>query len=117
MKELVYHRLLMPALERYADKVGFIDGAYRGTYAEHGDRVFRLCDALKNTLGIEPGACVAIEDSVNGVLSAIAAGMQCIVVPAPEVADDPRLQVAHGRLDSLEQLPEALQHWESEAST
>ena len=47
MKELIYHRHLLPAVERYADKVGFIDGDYRATYARHIDRVARLCAALK----------------------------------------------------------------------
>ncbi len=54
MKELVYHRLLLPAVDTYADKVGFIDGANRRTYAEHGDRVLRLAHALKHQLGVEP---------------------------------------------------------------
>ena len=60
MKELIYHRLLLPAIETYADKVGFIDGDYRGTFAEHGDRVFRLCHALRHQLGVEPGDRFAV---------------------------------------------------------
>jgi long-chain acyl-CoA synthetase len=48
MKELVYHRHLLPAVERYTNKVGFIDGDYRGTYERHLDRVARLCAALKS---------------------------------------------------------------------
>ncbi len=32
-------------------------------------------------LGLAPEACVALEDSVNGMLSACAAGMRCIAVP------------------------------------
>jgi long-chain acyl-CoA synthetase len=51
MKELVYHRHLLPAVERSAQKVGFIDGEYRGTYAQHLDRVARLCAALR-VLGV-----------------------------------------------------------------
>jgi long-chain acyl-CoA synthetase len=51
MKELIYHRHLLPAVERNADKVGFIDGSYRGTYAGHLDRVARLCAALRQ-LGV-----------------------------------------------------------------
>jgi len=51
MKELIYHRHLLPAVERYADKVGFLDGDYRGTYAKHIDRVARLCSALRE-LGV-----------------------------------------------------------------
>ncbi len=59
MKELIYHRHLLPAVARYADKVGFVDGAYRGTYAAHLDRVARLCAALKN-LGVGPGDRFAV---------------------------------------------------------
>jgi acyl-CoA synthetase (AMP-forming)/AMP-acid ligase II len=51
MKELIYQRLLMSAAERHHDQVGFIDGAYNATYAQHVDRVARLCDALRG-LGV-----------------------------------------------------------------
>jgi sugar-phosphatase len=53
-------------------------------------------------LGAPPEACLALEDSPNGVLSAKAAGMRCIVVPDPFLADDPRMDEADVRLDSLE---------------
>jgi len=32
-------------------------------------------------LGVEPGACAAIEDSHNGIRSAKAAGMRCVAIP------------------------------------
>ena len=53
MKELVYHRLLLPAVERNADRVGFVDGDYRATFAEHLDRVARLAQGLRG-LGVAP---------------------------------------------------------------
>jgi sugar-phosphatase len=59
-------------------------------------------------LEIEPKRCVAVEDSANGVAAAVAAGMRCIAIPAPEVGDDPRLAIATRRLSSLHHLPEAL---------
>ena len=65
MKELVYHRMLMPALERYADKTAFFDGAYAGTYADHADRTFRLCRALKETLGVERADRFAVMSTNN----------------------------------------------------
>ncbi len=34
-------------------------------------------------LGVDPAACVAIEDSHNGIRSAKAAGMGCIAIPNP----------------------------------
>ena len=60
MKELVYHRLLLPALERWPDKVAFHDGDHHGTFAQHGDRVLRLADALRHQLDVEPGDRVAV---------------------------------------------------------
>lgn len=54
-------------------------------------------------LGVSPEQCVAFEDSPNGVLSAKAAGMLCIVVPDRYLAGDPRMACADVRLESLEQ--------------
>jgi long-chain acyl-CoA synthetase len=52
MKELVYHRQILPALTRYSDSVGFHDGDYHGTWEQHGDRILRLANALGKQLGI-----------------------------------------------------------------
>lgn len=60
--------------------------------------------AAARGLGVEPRACVALEDSVPGVLSALAAGMRVIAVPDPELAADPRFQAATWRIGSLEEV-------------
>ena len=39
-------------------------------------------------LGVEPSECLAIEDSINGVLSAKSAGMVCIAVPDKRLTPD-----------------------------
>ncbi len=39
--------------------------------------------AVAERLGVDPGACVAIEDSTNGTRSAAAAGMRVVVVTHP----------------------------------
>ena len=52
-------------------------------------------------LGIEPERCIAIEDSPNGLLSAKAAGMRCIVVPEAALRDDPRFALANARVVEL----------------
>lgn len=52
MKELIYHRQLLPATERYAQRTATIDGTFRATYAEHAERVFRLAHALSHQLGV-----------------------------------------------------------------
>lgn len=63
-------------------------------------------------LRLEPRACVAIEDSVHGVASARSAGMRCIAVPPPETRDDTRFAAATLRLESLRDLPKALEKWD-----
>lgn len=55
MKELVAHRTLLPSLERYGDRIGFHDGDYHGTFAQHRERVLRLADSMHRHLGIEKG--------------------------------------------------------------
>ncbi|MGZ4682212.1 MAG: class I adenylate-forming enzyme family protein [Acidimicrobiales bacterium] len=60
MKELVASRTFFSAVEQYADKVGFHDGDYHATYAQHADRVLRLCDGLHRELGIGRGDRFAI---------------------------------------------------------
>lgn len=60
MKELVYHRQLLPAVERYGDKTAFLDAGYEATFATHFDRVCRLADALGSELGVERGDRFAV---------------------------------------------------------
>ncbi len=65
-------------------------------------------------LDVAPSRCVAIEDSVNGVVSALAARMRCIAIPGPEALSDPRFAIATRRLASLDSLGEALDDLERE---
>ncbi|MEO5725238.1 MAG: AMP-binding protein, partial [Ilumatobacteraceae bacterium] len=60
MKELVFHRHFLPAIDRWADKVGFLDGDYAGTFEQHGERVLRLADSMRRTLGLKPDDCFAV---------------------------------------------------------
>ncbi len=59
MKELVYHRLLLPATECNHDQLSVIDGDYRATYAQHLDRVARTAGALRE-LGVGRGDRAAV---------------------------------------------------------
>ncbi len=68
-------------------------------------------DVYRSTLAaleVEPCDAIAIEDSANGVLSAIDAGMRCVALPPPEQRDDPRFDAATWRMDSLEAFAKAL---------
>ena len=62
-------------------------------------------------LGVAAAACLALEDSPNGVASAKAAGMRCVAVPDPLLVSDPRYREADLVLPSLTDLDDAaLQH-------
>lgn len=54
-----------------------------------------------NKLGVQPLTCLAIEDSINGVIAAKAAKMKCIAIPEKELLDDKRLGIADIIIPSL----------------
>jgi acyl-CoA synthetase (AMP-forming)/AMP-acid ligase II len=60
VKELIFHRSFLPAVDRWATKTSFHDGDYHATFAEHGDRVLRLADAMHTELGLERGDRFAV---------------------------------------------------------
>ena len=61
MKELIYHRLFLPAIGRNSDRVCTVNAATgaSATYAQHFDRVGRLIGGLR-TLGVGRGDRFAI---------------------------------------------------------
>lgn len=62
-------------------------------------------------LNVLPQECLAIEDSLNGVLAAKAAQMKCIAIPEPLQYDNPKFAIADIILKSLEQLDNEV--WDS----
>jgi acyl-CoA synthetase (AMP-forming)/AMP-acid ligase II len=65
VKELVFHRQLLPSVERYADHETIVDGEYRSTHGQHADRVFRLAHSLRHELGVRRGDRFAVM-TLNG---------------------------------------------------
>lgn len=73
-------------------------------YSKPHPQVYLNCAAL---LGVNPVNCVALEDSVNGMIASKAARMRAIVVPEHAIFNDPRYALADVKLSSLEQLTAA----------
>lgn len=71
--------------------------------------------AALRDLGVEGSATIAIEDSANGVASALAAGMRCVAIPEQANGADPRFDAATWRMDSLTDFAEALPTLRTEA--
>lgn len=63
--------------------------------------------AAATALGLPPTRCVAVEDSINGLIAAAAARMGCIAVPAAHDLGDPRLGLADLVLPGLPALTQA----------
>lgn len=59
-------------------------------------------------LCVTPESCLAIEDSINGVVSAKAAKMKCIAVPEATARSDRRYGIADVLLDSLNDIEEPM---------
>ncbi|HET9733127.1 MAG TPA: long-chain-fatty-acid--CoA ligase [Acidimicrobiales bacterium] len=60
MNELIYHRFLLPTVERMPAKVGVVDGEFSSTYAEHVARCCRLGSSLRSELGLATGDRFAV---------------------------------------------------------
>ena len=60
------------------------------------------------SLGIAPGVCAAIEDSPNGIRSAYAAGLKCIMVPDQVQPDDEIRGMLWHLCSSLCEIPDVL---------
>lgn len=71
------------------------------TYGKPHPAVYLKAAAL---LEVDPTACLALEDSVNGVLAAKAARMQCWAVPEPAARGNRAFGIADTQLDSLNEI-------------
>lgn len=74
------------------------------TFGKPHPGVYLTC---AEALGVEPEACLAIEDSITGLIAAKAAKMKALVVPEAGQHEDPRFSLADLKLSSLTDLDAA----------
>ncbi|MCB9523473.1 MAG: hexitol phosphatase HxpB [Myxococcales bacterium] len=94
-------RRLVPACLRALDlhtRVAFWHSAQDEPLGKPHPAVYLTAAAR---LGVPATACLAVEDSLTGLVAAKAARMAAAVVPAPEHRGDPRFTLADWRLGSL----------------
>jgi mannitol-1-/sugar-/sorbitol-6-/2-deoxyglucose-6-phosphatase len=82
----------------------FFEAIYSGYEVPHGKPDPAVYLAAAAGLGIEPGNCVAIEDSGAGVQAAKAAGMSVIAIPAAHEYRATKFDIANIKLKSLTDL-------------
>lgn len=75
---------------------------------EHGKPSPEVYLLAADRLGVQPAACLVVEDSLNGVLSGRAAGMIVVLVPNEAVPPAPGAEAAaHVRLRTIAELDPA----------
>jgi pseudouridine 5'-phosphatase len=79
------------------------------TWGKPAPDIFLLC---AQALGVEPGQCLAFEDSPNGIAAALAAGMSVIAVNSPYV-ERSQLTDAILVIDRYEELMPLLRDWQT----
>lgn len=99
------HPIIDAVLDRFGirDRFEVIHSADEEPYGKPHPAVY-LTTAAR--LSVSPLACLALEDSLNGVLAAKAARMRCLAVPEGPAGADPRFAIADERLPSLLDLDE-----------
>lgn len=95
--------LIDAVLERLS-LVGAFDAVHSAQHEPYGKPHPAVYLSVVKRLGLDPMACVALEDSLNGVIAAKAARMRCVAVPDGPAVGDPRFALADCVLPSLERL-------------
>jgi len=80
------------------------DHLQSGSELEYGKPHPMVYLVTAGKLGIPPTGCLALEDSIPGVISAKAARMKAIAVPEPRLYGDPRFSIADVTLQTLKEL-------------
>lgn len=75
------------------------------THSKPDPEIYRMACA---SLGLQPNRCCAVEDSPNGIRSAHAAGLLCVMVPDKIQPDDEMRALADYIIPSLEKICDVL---------
>lgn len=102
-KSLVMSNLKKIEIETYFSEITTGDMVENGKPAP--DIYIMACEKFNK----KPGECIAIEDSINGVKSALRAGMNTIMVPDIVQPDEEMLKKVFKKCDSLLDVKEFLE--------
>ncbi len=80
----------------------YFDEIYSAEFEEHGKPHPGVYLTTAKVLDVRPEECLAIEDSLNGMLAAKSARMKCLAVPDESITGNPRFAIVDEILPSLE---------------
>jgi HAD superfamily hydrolase (TIGR01509 family) len=99
------HRAVIDAALRATGLAALIPVVVSSDEVAHGKPAPDVYLEAARRLGVEPEACLVVEDSINGVRAAVAAGMTVVLVPNASVPPDPEARrIAQHTMDRLADL-------------
>jgi beta-phosphoglucomutase len=101
-------KMMINLRETGLDRVNF-DGLIAGDKITHKKPHPEIYLKTAAELGVSPDHCLVIEDAVNGIEAARAAGMKCLAITNSFTREE--LSKADWICDSLEQYPKEALHW------
>jgi sugar-phosphatase len=96
------HMELIEGVLKRLEIIEYFDTWHSGELEEHTKPHPAVYLTTAKKLGVLPEECIAFEDSHAGLRAAHAAGMITISVPAAEVFEDKKFNMAHYKIPSLE---------------
>lgn len=97
----------MERTARYLKQLGLyeqFDEIISAVMVEHGKPAPDIYRYACEKLALSPEECIAVEDSPNGVESAIEAGLKVVMVPDQTRPDDTLMKKLYACVDSLDQM-------------
>lgn len=96
------YRIIETVIDKFHIR-DYFDVIHSAEFEEFGKPNPQIFLSTARMLGVNPENCIVIEDSLNGVIAALAANMKCIAVPEKHAINKDKFIVANQILSSLEQ--------------
>ncbi len=97
----------MSLIEAVVTKLGighYFNLLWSAEYEPYGKPHPGIFITTAHKMQVQPVDCLVLEDSINGVIAAKAARMNCIAVPETATRNDPRFAIADVKISSLLEL-------------
>lgn len=104
------YKIIHASIEKLAIN-SYFDLIYSAEEEEYGKPHPGVYISTAKRLQVRPEECLALEDSLNGVIAAKAAKMKCIAIPEINARNDQRFSLANVQLNSLLEFDQSV--WQS----
>ena len=100
--------VLIDAVLNTLDIHAYFDARHSAEHEEYGKPHPAVYLSTAKSLRVDPTRCLVVEDSFNGLVSALAAKMKVVCIPEKTHHPDPRLSVALYTFEDMNKMADAL---------